>query len=71
MAERDLDKLVDQDGANIYIGLSVPGTPTSKQAWKIVRLTTQPVWKRYAQWNPEFVHVWDDRASYNYDAVDS
>lgn len=71
MAERELDKLVDQDGSNIYIGLAPPGTPTSKQAWKIVRLTTSPVWKRYAQGNPEFVHIWDNRASYDYNPVDS
>jgi hypothetical protein len=66
MAERDLDKLVDQAGEYIYIGLAPPGTKKDTKAWKIVRLQTSPVEKRYAQGNPEFVHIWDDRATYTY-----
>jgi hypothetical protein len=69
MAERELDKLVDQVGNYIYIGTAPPGTPSAAQAWKIVRMNTSPIEKRYAQGNSEFVHTWDNRIGYQYDPV--
>ena len=62
-------KLIDQEGTISYIGEALPGTANSAASWRIFRLDEsndpdlQIMW---ASGNAEFIHTWDDRATYNY-----
>jgi hypothetical protein len=70
-----LQKLVDftSSDAVIYQGYAEPGSATSDAVWRITRSTftvnapnSDDVAVEFALNDPDFVHVWDDRASLSY-----
>lgn len=60
----------DVNGNPIYRGFAVPGTPTSAAAWKIIKITydasENPTAIQYADGNPKFDNIYDNRAGYSY-----
>ena len=66
--ETPLTTLVDTSGGSvIYIGQSLPGTPTSSVLWRIQQINTASgVQIAYANGSPTFQAAWDNRASYTY-----
>ena len=68
--EVQYDKLIDTEGDYTYIGEATPGTAKNAATWRIKRVYEQGddleiIW---ADNTAEFVKVWDDRATYEYDA---
>ena len=66
--EQQYDRLVDTDGDYTYIGEAVPGTARDASTWRIKRVYEQGddleiIW---ADNTADFVKVWDDRATYEY-----
>lgn len=71
--EADKDQIIcayDVSNVLIYVGNAPPGTATSSSDWKIKKLTydvngnlTNVTW---ANGQPTYVNVWDNRASYSY-----
>ena len=62
-------KLIDQVGTIAYIGEALPGTANSAAEWRISRFdeTNDPDLQiQWASGNAEFIHVWNDRATYAY-----
>jgi hypothetical protein len=62
-------KLIDQEGTISYIGEALPGTANSAAEWRIFRLNEANDPDLQIQWasgNAEFIHTWDDRATYTY-----
>jgi len=65
--EADETKLIDINGADIYIGLAIPGTGTSEASWKISKINTNnPISIYWADSSTFYNKVWNDRASYTY-----
>jgi hypothetical protein len=60
----------DGQGNPIYLGLASPGTATSVSLWQIRSLTfdgqSNLTAMQYADGNPNFDNIWDDRGSLNY-----
>lgn len=71
-----LTKLLDYTGgpagSPVYIGYTIPRsptTPTDEAIWKITRLTysgANLVAQEWADGNTKFDNVWDDRATLDY-----
>jgi hypothetical protein len=63
---------IERDGSGnpIYIGLASPGTTASESFWQIKKLTfngsNDVTDIEYADGNPNFDNVWNDRASLTY-----
>jgi YD repeat-containing protein len=70
-----LDQLIAYDASDRaeYIGIAQPGRATDGAAWQIKKLTYDASGNvtaiRFAEGNNDFVHVWDDRATYDYTDV--
>jgi len=65
--EVDETKLIDIVGADIYIGVAIPGTSNSAASWKISRINTNnPITIYYADSSTLYNKVWNDRTSYTY-----
>lgn len=61
--------LLDQVDANtMYIGEAIPGTAASAASWRIRKLLTAGAVTSilYANGDPSFSHIWDNRASLTY-----
>lgn len=56
----------DAAGAFTYLGSAAPGTTTSEAKWQISRLTVADNTILYAEGDPGYNFVWDDRASLSY-----
>lgn len=54
----------------VYQGWARAGTASSAEGWRIVYYTydgnNNVLTKTFAKGNSNLVHVWDDRATYNY-----
>ena len=64
-----LDKLIDTDGAFIYIGEAEPGSLTSEAKWRIKRVEDKggdDLDIRHADGVNTFTKVWDDRLTFTY-----
>ena len=61
-------KLIDDVDGVIYIGESMPGTPTTTAAWRIAKVTTvgEDISKLWASGTARFTQVWDDRLTLSY-----
>jgi hypothetical protein len=65
--EVDETKLIDIVGADIYIGVAIPGTLTSESNWKISRINTNnPISIFWADSSTLYNKKFDDRATYTY-----
>lgn len=58
----------DADPTTIYIGRAAPGSATSSAVWRIQRITISGTLTamQYANGNPEYSNVWDNRSSLTY-----
>lgn len=60
----------DASGNPIYIGRAAPGVLASAAAWQIKKVTydgnSSMTEARWANANPGFIHVWNDRAAQDY-----
>ena len=61
----------DSSDRILYFGRALPGTATSASGWQIYKLTydgssSRIVSKIWANGSPDFIHEWDERASYSY-----
>jgi hypothetical protein len=67
---KQYNKLVDQiDPNTMYIGESVPGTATTAAGWRIKKVSEDingDMTILWAQSTADFIHVWDNRATYTY-----
>ena len=66
--EQQYDRLIDTDGDYTYIGEATPGTARDAATWRIKRVyelgdDLEIIW---ADNTADFVKVWDDRATYEY-----
>jgi hypothetical protein len=66
--EQQYDRLIDTDGDYTYIGEATPGTSRDAATWRIKRVyelgdDLEIIW---ADNTADFVKVWDDRATYEY-----
>jgi hypothetical protein len=65
--EVDETKLIDIVGADIYIGVAIPGTANSAANWKISRINTNnPITIYWADSSTLYNKVWNSRSSYTY-----
>lgn len=61
------DTRVDEASATVtYVGEAEPGTLSSAQKWRIKKIEVSGTETiiTWADDNPDFVHSWDDRATY-------
>lgn len=60
----------DGNGNPLYIGIALPGTPTSAALWQIRKLTWDisnfPTSIQYANGSTALSAIWDNRASLSY-----
>ncbi len=67
------DTVYAYSGAKVeYIGLAHPGALISEEKWQIKKLFydgDNVIGQRFADGSVQYDKVWDDRASYTYNAV--
>lgn len=57
---------VDEGATYTYIGYAVPGTATSSATWKVKRVTIADNTILYADGDPFYDNIYDNRASLSY-----
>lgn len=67
--DKNMKRLIDEDGLYIYIGNSQPGTGTTLPAWSIKRIEIKSDGDIDVLWADgvnSYTKVWDDRITYTY-----
>lgn len=65
--EADEAQRIDVSGNDIYIGVAIPNTPESSNAWKIKLINTvNPISIKWADGSTLYNKSWTDRTTYTY-----
>jgi len=66
--ESGLTKLIDDTGTILYVGTATPGSSEANTTWSIKRVQCigPDIEIKWANATTNFVHIWDDRATYSY-----
>lgn len=67
-SSEDYITLIDDLGANTFIGISLVGTPISSPLWKIKRISEvgSEIIISWADGSTDFNKTWNDRNTYDY-----
>ena len=65
---RDTIKVDEVDANTTYVGKAKPGTATSSSAWQVMRVARlgSITSTEFAAGSAEYIHVWDNRATFSY-----